>query len=179
MEERNEKVSPNSTPESNDANIDNTKQDKGSRSKVEGGRGSGKLLVVIRIAGMVKVKGDIADTLDRLRLRRKYACVLVDSGDGAIMGMLEKVKFYVAYGSIDKETLVELVKARGQGVGGEVDAEKVVGGLMNGKGLKELGLKPFFRLHPPRKGIKSKLQYPKGVLGDNKDDINKLLRRML
>ena len=40
-------------------------------------------------------------------------------------------------------------------------------------------LKGFFRLHPPRKGINSKLQYPKGVLGDNKKDINKLIERML
>jgi hypothetical protein len=40
-------------------------------------------------------------------------------------------------------------------------------------------LKGFFRLHPPRKGIKSKLQYPKGVLGDNKESINKLIERML
>jgi hypothetical protein len=42
-----------------------------------------------------------------------------------------------------------------------------------------MGIKPFFRLHPPRKGINSKIQYPKGVLGNNKEDINKLIERML
>lgn len=151
-------------------------QDEGGGSGSEK-KGSGKLLAVIRISGMIKVNKDIADTLDRLRLRRKYSCVLVDSGNKNVMGMLKKVKFYVAYGSVDRETLVELVKERGSG--DDVDAEKVVNGLMGGVGLKELGLKPFFKLHPPRKGIKSKLQYPRGVLGDNKEDINKLIKRML
>ena len=41
---------------------------------------------------------------------------------------------------------------------------------LNKKGLEELGLKPFFRLHPPRGGIESKKHFGvgKGVLGDNK-----------
>ena len=161
-------------------NKDNVKNGKDLRAGSEGSNGSDKkLLAVVRISGMVKVRKDIADAMDRLRLRRKYSCVLVDGSDKNIIGVLKKVKFYVAYGSINKKTLVELVKVRGQGVGGRFDAEKVVSGLMSGKKLSDFGLKPFFRLHPPRKGIKSKLQYPKGVLGDNKDDINKLIERML
>ncbi len=119
---------------------------------------SDKKIAIIRISGMVKVSRDIEDTLYKLRLRRKYSCVVVNLNK-SLKGMLDKVKYYVAYGEIDKETYDKLVKARGKKV--------------NGK------LKPFFRLHPPRKGIKSKLQYPKGVLGDNKKDINKLIERML
>lgn len=115
-------------------------------------------IAIIRISGMVKVPKHIENTLYRLRLRRKYACVVVKPTED-ILGMLDKVRFYVAYGQIIKETYDALVKARGKKVDGK--------------------LKPFFRLHPPRKGIKSKLQYPKGVLGNNKDDINKLLMRML
>ena len=136
------------------------------------------ILAVIRIAGMVKVKKDIAETLDRLRLRKKYTCILVNSSDKDMMGMIEKVKFHVAYGSLDKGTLVELVKVRGKG-DKDIDAEKVVSGLMTGKKLSDFGLKPFFRLHPPRKGIKSKLQYPKGFLGNNGSKINELIGRML
>jgi hypothetical protein len=60
-----------------------------------------------------------------------------------------------------------------------VDYEKVANELIAGKKLDELGIKPFFRLHPPRKGIKSKLQYPKGVLGNHQDKIQELLGRML
>jgi len=139
-----------------------------------------KLLVVIRISGMVKVKKDIVQTLDRMRLRRKYACVLMDGSDKNIKGMLENVKHYVAYGVIDKDTLIKLIEARAVSVEKKkIDAEKIANELIGGKKLKELGLKPFFRLHPPRKGIKSKLQYPKGVLGNNKKDINKLIERML
>ena len=119
---------------------------------------SDKKIAIIRISGMVKVSRDIENTLYKLRLRRKYSCVVINLNE-SLKGMLDKVKFYVAYGEIDKETYDKLVKARGKKV--------------NGK------LKPFFRLHPPRKGIKSKLQYPKGVLGNNKKDINKLIERML
>ncbi len=153
-----------------------TKQDKTVRKSSQSS--DKKLFAVIRISGMVKVRRDIAETLDRLRLRRKYACVLVND-EKELKGMLEKIKFYVAYGFVDKETLINLIKERGQSVEGKIDAEKIASGLMSGKGLLDFGLKPFFRLHPPRKGIKSKLQYPKGVLGDNGSKINELIRRML
>jgi len=60
----------------------------------------------------------------------------------------------------------------------KIDVLEVVSGLKGGKKLSDFGLKEFFRLHPPRKGIKSKLQYPKGVLGKN-GKINELIGRML
>jgi len=139
------------------------------------------LMVVIRISGMVKVKKDVAETLDRLRLRRKYACVLINSSDVNAMGMLKKVKHFVAYGSVDEKMLGDLVEARGALIekDGKIDSKKIASELVSGKKLKDLGLKPFFRLHPPRKGIKSKLQFPKGVLGDNGSKINDLIVRML
>jgi len=118
------------------------------------------MIAVIRIAGMTGINKKIAETLDRLKLRRKYVCVLIDESNKEMMGMINKVKDFVAYGNINKETEDELVKARGK---------KDVEG----------NLKPFFRLHPPRGGIKSKVHYPKGVLGNNKEDINKLIERML
>ncbi len=141
----------------------------------------GKLTAVIRISGMVKVKSEIVSTLDRLRLRRKYACVVIDSSKKDLKGMLNKVKFHVAYGVVSKEMLVKLIEARGQVIkkGGKINGEGVVDGLMSGKKLSDFGLKPFFRLHPPRKGIKSKLQYPRGVLGNNGNKINELIGRML
>ena len=49
----------------------------------------------------------------------------------------------------------------------------------NKKSYWALDLKPFFRLHPPRGGIKSKIHFPKGVLGNNKEKINDLVERML
>lgn len=149
-------------------------------TKIAGQSSVNSLLVVVRISGMVKIKKDVAETLDRLKLRRKYACVLIDSSDKSLIGMLEKVKQFVAYGSVNEKVLRELVSIRGIAVGdGKVDVDKVVNGLLEGKKLDDLGLKGFFRLHPPRKGIKSKLHYPKGVLGNHGDKINDLIVRML
>jgi large subunit ribosomal protein L30 len=152
--------------------------------KVKEGNKEMKPIAVIRISGMIKVRKDMASTLDRLRLRRKYSCVIVDGNDVNIKGMLDKIKFYVAYGEIDDKTLEKLVKERGESVQGrkmdiKLSASEVVKGLKEGKKLTDLGLKGFFRLHPPRGGIDSKLQYPKGVLGNNKKDINKLIGRMI
>jgi large subunit ribosomal protein L30 len=143
-----------------------------------------KMVAVIRIAGMVKVRKDVAETLDRLRLRRKYACVVVDANNINVAGMLKRVKQYIAFGEIDVKTLEKLVKERAESIEGrkkkiEVNASEVAKGLLAGKKLKDFKLKGFFRLHPPRKGIDSKIQYPKGVLGNNKKDINKLIERML
>lgn len=140
----------------------------------------GKLIVVIRIAGEVKVKPEVKTTLDMMRLRKKYSCVFVNGSNESNMGMLKRVRFSVAYGEIEKETLVKLIEARGKVIGDKkIKASEVSEEILKGKRLEDLGLKPFFRLHPPRGGIDSKIQYPKGVLGNNHKDINKLLTRML
>ncbi len=139
------------------------------------------MIVVIRIAGKVKTKEDIEETLFRLRLRRKYSCILIDEKDTNSRGMLEKVKSYVSYGNIEKAMLVKLIEKRGIRKDKKeiTDADKIVGGLEKGETLEELELKPFFRLNSPKGGIKSsKKSYPKGALGHNKE-INKLVGRML
>lgn len=138
------------------------------------------LICIIRITGEVKVKPEIVETLYRLRLRKKYACTLINPNNKGLAGMVNRVKHSVAYGEIDEETLAALLKARGKSINNKkINYEEAAKELMNGKTLTELGLKPFFRLHPPRKGINSKLQYPKGVLGNNGKNINELVRRML
>ena len=143
--------------------------------------GAEKVIVVIRIAGEVKVKPEVRETLDRLRLRRKYSCILVHANDKSLMGMINRAKYHVAYGGIEKDTLEKLIKARGQGIDNKkFNAGDVSDEIIKGKSLSDLGLKPFFRLHPPRGGIRSKIQYANGgVLGNNKQDINKLVERML
>ena len=123
---------------------------------------------------MIDVNKDVAETLHRLRLRRKYSCVLVDEKSLVIFGMVKKVRNFVAYGNISEDTLKKLIEKRGQ----KVDKNKPISELKNFK-FEEANLKPFFRLHPPRKGINSKMHFPKGVLGDNKEKINDLIERML
>lgn len=154
---------------------------KETKSEVKHSHDSHKLLVVIRIAGEVKKKPEVRETLDRMRLRRKYSCILVKSHDKNMMGMIEKVKHHVAYGTVERDVLEKLIKHRGQGIDNKkFNAGDVANEVINGKILSELGLKPFFRLHPPRGGIDSKIQFANGgVLGNNKEEINKLVERML
>ena len=60
------------------------------------------------------------------------------------------------------------------------NADEVIKGLNSGKSLKEMGLRPYLKLHPPRGGFKksTKLPYPQGILGNN-NEIEKLVKKML
>ena len=108
--------------------------------------------------------------------------------------MLQVVKDYVAFGEIDAETLAMLLRNRGKLIGdkpltdeyvkektGYDSIEEFAKAVVEGKAsLKDLSdLKPVFRLHPPRGGLKNiKWHYPRGSLGYHGKDINKLLYKM-
>ncbi len=122
-------------------------------------------LAVIRVRGPVRVKKEINHTIELLGLYRKNFCVLVDKKD---IGMIKKIKDYVTYGEIDKETEDMLVEKRG-----EKTKDK------EGKDV----MKKFFRLSPPRKGFGRKgikFSFSKsGALGYRAGKINDLIKRML
>jgi len=111
------------------------------------------MIVVVRIAGRVKQKKKDIETMNRLKIRKKFSAVLVDRKDRVRMGMVNAVDKCVAYGPVSED----LIK--------KMDSRK-----------KE----DVYFLHPPRGGFKksSKVAAPKGILGDNKD-IAKLVERML
>ena len=152
------------------------------------------MYAVIRLRGSVKVRREILDTLKMLRLHRVNHCVLVPKTPD-FEGMLRKVKDYVTYGEIKKDTLVKLLKERGRLVGNkrldEKSLKKITGfdnfddfadALLKGKiKLKDFeNIKPVFRLSPPKGGFKSKKHhYPKGDLGYRGEAINELIERML
>ena len=139
------------------------------------------MILVIRISGMVDVPEKVNHTLDHMNLRRKYSAIIMPETPETTK-IIQVVRSFVAYGKINDEMLSKLIQLRGERIerAGKVDADAVIKGL-DKKNLRELGMKPFFRLHPPRKGIESKKHFGvgKGVLGDNKEHINKLLERML
>lgn len=114
------------------------------------------MIAVIRIAGQVEQKREVKETLQRLNLKRKYNCVILDEKNPVLMGMVNSVANSVAYGEINEEFAGRIQKQRGE------------------KGKK------CIRLHPPRGGLKksSKTAFPKGILGKH-DDISKLIERML
>lgn len=117
------------------------------------------MICIIRIRGKVGVDRDVEETMFRLRLRKKYSCVVIEKPSKEQIGMIKKIENFVAYGEIDESTYKLLIEKRGKKV--------------------NANMKPFFSLHPPRKGINSKIHYPKGVLGNHKNKINELLERML
>jgi large subunit ribosomal protein L30 len=133
-------------------------------------------IAVIRIRGQVTLDHDIKEAMTRLRIRRKYATVVMKDNDEN-RKILHKIRSFVAFGKISDETLKNLIAKRAQNLPGKkVDKELV---FKEAKEGRIESAKPFFRLHPPRGGIETRQHYPKGVLGDNGADISKLIERML
>lgn len=150
--------------------------------------------IVVRIRGIPDVRYDIKETLRRLRLNKKFHATIVPDTP-MYRCMLFKAKDYIAYGPADKDTVKELLLKRGRLIGnkpltedyvknhlamdiGEL-AEKLANGELKLSGLK--GIKPVFRLHPPRGGFKKsikKLVQAGGELGF-REDISNLILRML
>ena len=152
------------------------------------------MFAVVRLRGQVNVRYTIEDTMKMLRLHKVNHCVILPE-DPHFKGMVQKVKDYVAYGKVDAKALAELLENRGRLEGGtrlteeyvrentayasiQAFAEAVIEGKAS---LKEVpGLKPVFRLHPPRKGhagIKRTFRQG-GVLGNQDENINMLLHKM-
>jgi large subunit ribosomal protein L30 len=140
------------------------------------------MIAIIRIKGLVGISYSIEETFKRIGLRKKYTCVIVNPTKEKI-GIIKKLRNFVAYGELNSETFEKLIEKRGQLINKnkKINAKEIVNALEKGENYEKLNLKPFFRLHPPRGGIDSKLHFgkKKGVLGNNGDAINKLVERML
>jgi large subunit ribosomal protein L30 len=140
------------------------------------------MICIIRIKGRVGINRNIEETFKRLGLRKKYSCVVIKPTKEKL-GMVKKLRNFVAYGELNLEMFEKLVEKRGQPINKnqKINAKEIVKKLENGESYEKLNLKPFFRLHPARGGIDSKLHFgkKKGVLGNNKEAINKLVERML
>jgi len=109
------------------------------------------MIAAIQLRGMVRMPGKVKDTLKMLNMGKKHSCVVLESSP-VNDGMLEKCKDFIAYGKIGDDTA---------------------------KKLKALAKGKTVHLHPPRGGFKSiKRAFPKGDLGP-RDDMEKLIARML
>ncbi len=151
---------------------------------------------VIQIRGAIGMNRQLLDTLQCLKLIRKNSCTVVDDTRD-YLGMLIALKDFVTWGEIDTETFKMLAEKRGRIVGNKLltesylkehlklDFNGFVQSFMSGKLLLKNvpGLKPFFRLTPPRGGFdKEGIKKPyslNGALGYRGKEINSLLRRML
>ena len=157
------------------------------------------LYAVIRLRGIPDTPYDIEYTLKLLRLHKKFHCVLVYSDNPGIEGMLFKVKDWITWGEIDRETLIELLRRRGRIPGNKpLTDEHVKEKLKLPGGIEELAdkllkgelklnklanlVKPVFRLHPPRGGFKGTVKRPFGAGGETGyrgEKINELLKKMI
>ncbi len=119
-----------------------------------------KQIAIIRLRGRTGLKFDIANTLRLLRLERINTCLVVNETP-QLLGMLRKSKDYITWGYIADDVLKELIQKRRK------------------KGEERL----FFRLNPAKgglgsRGIKASFSNS-GALGDRKEKINDLLRKMM
>lgn len=144
------------------------------------------LIAVVRIKGPINTSKPVRDTLEYLRLNKvNHAVVCKESP--TLKGMLKKVEHIVSYGPIEETTLRDLVLKRGRKQGDkkveEGEAEKIAKALIKGEKALEAGIKPVFRLSPPKKGHERKgikKHYKEGgALGNRGKEINSLIKKML
>lgn len=150
------------------------------------------MYAAIRVRGSVKVTPKIKRTLELLRLHRVNHLVLIKDDQRK---MLDKVQSYTTFGELDEKTLEAALQKRGRlpgnkKIGTEFLKEKsaktfeeLATKIIEGKtSLQELGLKPVFRLSPPKKGYEragiKKAYSIGGALGYRASDINALIKKM-
>ena len=150
---------------------------------------------VVQIRGEVDMTGSTQDTLEMLNLHRVNHCTLVPDTD-AYRGMITKVNDYTAYGEPSQDVLETVLRKRAEPEEGDaqIDDEWVadetdyddVGDLAAAlldeeTTLREQGLSPVLRLHPPRGGHDG-IKHPTkegGQLGKHDtDQIDSLLKAM-
>ncbi|MEF8826519.1 MAG: 50S ribosomal protein L30 [Halapricum sp.] len=151
---------------------------------------------VVQVRGEVNMTSDVEDTLEMLNLGRVNHATLIPDTD-AYRGMITKVNDWVAYGEPSADVLETVLKKRAEPLEGDTFDEASwwaswetdydsVGELAEAlldeeTTLKEQGLSPTLRLHPPRgghDGIKHPTQ-ESGQLGRQAtEDIDELLEAM-
>ena len=148
-------------------------------------------IAIIRIAGKQGLTEQIKATFKLLRLYNKYNCVIVPNTT-VYVGMIKKIKDFITWGEVDKETLERLLKERGKFAGKinlrdkkEINIPELANQIFEGKKKQKdvPGLRQFFKLHPPRGGFEKKgTKKPYsigGVLGYRKEKINELIQKMI
>jgi large subunit ribosomal protein L30 len=121
---------------------------------------------VVQIRGEVDMQTTVKDTLEMLNIHRVNHCALVPETE-TYSGMVAKVNDYVAFGEPSEDVLAELIERRGAPAEGDGDIDDewvaehteyddvadLAGALLDEETtLREAGLAPVLRLHPPRGG---------------------------
>lgn len=152
------------------------------------------MYAAVRLRGGVKTRQDIKDTLKMMHLDRINHCVIMPETP-SYKGMIHKAKDYIAWGIVTPETLAQMLENRGRLEGGDDLTLEYLSKNTKFKSFDELAkaicegkasitdvpkLKPVFRMHPARKGLKGTKRTFKegGDLGFHGTEINTLLNKM-
>ena len=155
-------------------------------------------IIAVRIRGTATDNPDIRRTMEVLKMESTFRARLLENTPST-EGMLRAVKNLVAWGQINPQVLESLLKKRGERSKDEwLDddfakvffnkqsvadlANSIIAGEIPIKDLWSAGVKPSFRLHPPRGGFKRSTRRAAtdgGELGYRGDDINRLVRKMI
>ena len=153
--------------------------------------------LVIRVRSDRGVKPKIRHTMSMLNLTKVNHAVLVPDTP-AYAGMLQKAKDYVTWGEVDADTISGLISQRGRMIGDKPITNAVIKSGSEFSTINALskaiasgdartnaveGMKPVFRLHPPRGakgwgGIKRSFTTG-GALGFRGEAISDLVGRMI
>jgi len=124
------------------------------------------MLAVVQVRGEVNMTEAVEDTLEMLNLHAVNQCTLVPETD-TYRGMITKVNDYVAFGEPSEDVLATVLEKRAEPLEGEatIDDEWVAEQteydavsalaealLAEETSLRDQGLSPTLRLHPPRGG---------------------------
>jgi len=121
---------------------------------------------IVQLRGEVNMRPETRDTLSMLNIHRVNHCALVPDGE-TYRGMITKVNDFVAYGEPTQEVLETLLAKRAEPLEGSEtvddewiaehteydDVSDLATALLDDETtLREQGLSPVLRLHPPRRG---------------------------
>ena len=155
-------------------------------------------IIAVRIRGTATDNPDIRRTMEILKMQSTFRARLLENTPST-EGMLRTAKSLVAWGQINPEVLETLLRKRAEREGDErLDddfarvffkrqsvaevAKSITAGEIPVRDLWSAGIKPGFRLHPPKGGFKRSTRRAAtdgGELGYRGEDINRLVRRMI
>ena len=150
---------------------------------------------LVQLRGEVNMSQDVRDTLQMLNLHSVNHVTFVPETD-TYRGMITKVNDYVAFGEPSADVVATLIERRGEAAEGDADVDdawvadnteyddiaSLAEALVDEETtLREQGLSPVVRLHPPRGGHDG-IKHPVvegGQLGrHDTDEIDSLLEAM-
>ena len=156
------------------------------------------VILAVRIRGTATDSPDIRKTMEILKMESTFRARLLENSPSNL-GMLRTAKNLVAWGHVNPDVMETLLRKRAERNGNrKLDEEfakiffekeniaelarSVVSGEIGIKDLWLAGVKPRFRLHPPRGGFKRSTRRAAtdgGELGYRGEDINRLVKRMI